>query len=148
MQFKIPQNVQLEDKIVGPLTLKQLAILGGGGGVAYAIYVSLSKTYIWVVWLPPTVIISLVTLALTFLKINGIPFSKWVFLIVEFLFIPRKRVFIMGAGDHYEASIFAKKEEKKKSEHELTKAEKDMDKIKKLNEISKILDSYGKPKTT
>lgn len=28
MQYKIPQNVQLEDKIVGPLTLKQLIIVG------------------------------------------------------------------------------------------------------------------------
>lgn len=28
MQYKIPQNVRIEDKIVGPLTLKQLAIVG------------------------------------------------------------------------------------------------------------------------
>lgn len=31
MQYKIPQNVQIEDKIVGPLTLKQLIICGVGG---------------------------------------------------------------------------------------------------------------------
>ena len=35
MQYKIPQNVQIEDKIVGPLTLKQLGILGFGGATAY-----------------------------------------------------------------------------------------------------------------
>lgn len=28
MQYKIPQNVQIEDKIVGPLTMKQLIICG------------------------------------------------------------------------------------------------------------------------
>ena len=45
MQYKIPQNVRIEDKIVGPLTLKQLIILGVGGGITYAIYVALARVY-------------------------------------------------------------------------------------------------------
>lgn len=146
MQFKIPQNVQIEDKIVGPLTIKQLATLGIGGSIAYAFYVGLGKNYTMFVWLPPVAIVSLLTLALTFLTINGIPFLKWCFLIVEYMFIPRKRIFIMGAADIYEATIFASEEKKKLSEKQKSKAEEDGEKIKKLSEITKILDSYGKPK--
>ena len=36
MQFKIPQDVQRADKIVGPLTLRELIIVGIGGGFTYA----------------------------------------------------------------------------------------------------------------
>ena len=43
MQYKVPQDVQREDTIIGPLTLKQLGILGVGGGIAYGIYISLGK---------------------------------------------------------------------------------------------------------
>ena len=77
MQYKIPQNVQIEDKIVGPLTLKQLIILGVGGGFTYAIYTILASKYYWEVWLIPTAVPGLLTLAFTFIKINGIPFGKW-----------------------------------------------------------------------
>ena len=147
MQFKIPQNVQLEDKIVGPLTLKQLATLGIGGGIAYAFYVSLGKTYTILVWIWPVAFFTILTLAITFLKINGIPFGKWCFLMVEFMFIPRKRVFIMGAGDVYQATIFAEKEKDKDVKKILTKKEKDQEKIKKLDQITKLLDSYGKTQT-
>ncbi len=144
MQFKIPQNVQLEDKIVGPLTLKQLATLGIGLGISYVFYVSLAKTYTMLVWIWPVGFFSILTLAITFLKINGIPFGKWCFLMVEFMFIPRKRIFMMGAGDVYMATIFAEKEKDKDVKKILTKAEKDQEKIRKLNDITKLLDSYGK----
>ena len=33
MQFKVPQFIELEDKIIGPLTLKQFFYLLGGAGL-------------------------------------------------------------------------------------------------------------------
>jgi hypothetical protein len=147
MQYKIPQNVQIEDKIVGPLTLKQLAILGGGGGVTYLIYTALATKYFVEVWiwfvLPPL----LLTLAFTFLKINGIPFQRWIFLVVEYFVNPRKRVFMMGSADHYEASIFSQKTNEKAPILE-TASEDKARKIKNLDEISKVLDTYHKASTT
>ena len=74
MQFKVPQDVQREDTIIGPITLKQMVILGIGGGLAYGIYIGLSKSYFIEVWLPPVVIISGITLAFAFLKIHSLPF--------------------------------------------------------------------------
>lgn len=35
MQFQVPQFLDVEDKIFGPLSFKQLIYLAGGGGLAY-----------------------------------------------------------------------------------------------------------------
>ena len=77
MRHKVPQDVQREDTIIGPITLRQLAILGGGGAIAYVIYVSLVKTYFWQVWLPPVIVVSGITLAFAFLKIHNLPFHNY-----------------------------------------------------------------------
>lgn len=145
MQYKIPQNVRREDQIVGPLTLKQLIILGVGGGISYAFYVlppdGVNTILRVMLALPPAIL----TLALTFLKINSIPFAKWVLLGAEYLSIPRKRFFQLGAADVYQASIFSKEKTKAKTKAEKSKEEKDRAQLSKLNEISKVLDNYGKP---
>jgi hypothetical protein len=38
MQFHIPQYIDIEDKLFGPLTLKQAIYVAGGAGGAYVIY--------------------------------------------------------------------------------------------------------------
>lgn len=38
MRFKVPKDVDIEDRIVGPLTVKQLAWLGGGGGICLLLW--------------------------------------------------------------------------------------------------------------
>ena len=149
MQYKIPQNVQIEDKIVGPLTLKQLAILGAGGGISYAIYIALASKYFITLWIwfvaPP----ALLTLAIAFLKINGIPFLKWIVLLIEYNLNPKKRTFVMGAGDNYKATIFAKKEEKVQTDTEKNgKAARDKKHIRELGNITKLVDEYGNNKST
>ncbi len=143
MQYKIPQNVQIEDKIVGPLTLKQLITLGIGGGISYAIYVSLAKSYYIETWLIPTLIPTIITLLVTFVKINGINFGKWCFLMVEFMAIPKKRTFVMGGADMYSTTLFAEKVKKVQTGvGEKTKAERDHERLSKIGDITKMLDTY------
>ena len=38
MQFKVPQFIDMEDKIVGPLTLKQFAYILGAGGFSFLLW--------------------------------------------------------------------------------------------------------------
>lgn len=38
MQFHIPQYIEIEDKLFGPLTLKQAIYVAGGAGAAYLVY--------------------------------------------------------------------------------------------------------------
>lgn len=144
MQYKIPQNVQIEDKIVGPLTLKQLIILGIGGGITYVIYMVLARQFFIEVWLIPTAISGLITLAFTFIRINGNSFGKWLLLIVEYMWNGKQRTYDMGSADHYEATIFAKDIKKEQIEDvQQTKAERDREKLANISEISATLDSFN-----
>lgn len=138
MQYKVPQDVQREDTIIGPLTLKQMIILGVGGGICYAIYVSLSKTYFLEIWLPPVVIISGITLAFAFLKIHSLPFHEFLMDFIEYHLLPRQRNWIQGTGTVF-ISPFEKieKQEEKIQDIGPTKSKQS------LKELTKVLDSKG-----
>lgn len=149
MQYKIPQNVQVEDKIVGPLTLKQLIILGVGGGIAYVIYTTIGKDYELGIWLIIPLLIVGFTLLVAFGKIANVTFGKWCLLMVEKFVNPQKRTFVMGGADLYQATLFAEKNKKVQTTVEsATKAERDKERLQKLSQISKVLDSYGKPQAS
>jgi len=38
MQFQVPQFIEVEDKIFGPLTFKQFVYMAGGAGLAYLLW--------------------------------------------------------------------------------------------------------------
>lgn len=71
MQFKVPQFIDIEDKVVGNLSFKQFAYLAGGAGLAY-ISAKLLPAFIAVFVTPALVGLAL---ALAFLKINDKPFA-------------------------------------------------------------------------
>ncbi len=92
-QYKVPQNIDLEDKIVGPFTMKQFGYLMGGGLLAYAIYQGFSPyengTLYTVIFAAPVVLIAL---ALTFLKINDRPFEAFIVNFLHYTFSPKRRI--------------------------------------------------------
>ncbi len=138
MQFKVPQNVQREDKIVGPLTLKQLIITSVGGIIAYAIYIALAKTYLWITWLPPVAIVTVLTLAFAFLRPLNLSFAKWILLWIEYSILPRKRIWVKSSANiiiPLDNQTKHKKIEQKKLEEESLIEEK------KLEELKKFLES-------
>lgn len=94
LSYKIPQNVQVEDKIFGNiLTLKELLYLGVGGGISYVIYTYLARTYILGYLATGLICVPfLISLAFAFLKINDIPLLKFVLLFIEWTLKPRKRI--------------------------------------------------------
>ncbi len=71
MQFKVPQFIDMEDKVFGNLSFKQFVYLAGGGGLAY-VALRVLPVYIAILVVPALVGLAL---ALTFVKINGKPFS-------------------------------------------------------------------------
>jgi PrgI family protein len=70
VQYQVPQFIEVEDKIFGPLTFRQFVYLAGGGGACLALYSLLP------LWLAVPLMIPFVALAaaLAFYKINGRPF--------------------------------------------------------------------------
>lgn len=70
MQFKVPQFIDIEDKLFGPFTFKQFTYLAGGGGLVYVLY-KLLPIYLAIPLIIPVAILAGL---LTFYRINGKPF--------------------------------------------------------------------------
>ncbi len=71
MQFKVPQFIDIEDKVVGNLSFKQFAYLAGGAGLSY-ISIKVLPAFLALIITP---VLAGLALALTFVKINEKPFS-------------------------------------------------------------------------
>lgn len=71
MQFKVPQFIDIEDKIFGPFTLRQFGYLLGAGGFAFLFWYLIP---IKIFALPLILIFSGTFIALAFVKINNRPF--------------------------------------------------------------------------
>ncbi len=92
MRFQVPQFIEIEDKIFGPLTFKQFIYLLGGGGAVFILYVFL-PIYLMVFFAIP---VALFALALAFYQVNNQPFIKVVenafyYLTSNKLYLWRKR---------------------------------------------------------
>jgi hypothetical protein len=71
MQFKVPQFIDVPDKLFGPFTFTEFSFLVGGGAMVFIIYKILP------LWIGIFLIIPVATLTflLVFYKINEKPFS-------------------------------------------------------------------------
>ncbi len=70
MRFQVPQFIEVEDKIFGPLTFKQFLYLVGGGGMIVIAFTILPSVIAFLVAIP----IAALALALAFYQINNRPF--------------------------------------------------------------------------
>ncbi len=74
MQFKVPQFLEIEDKIFGPFTFKEFIYLVGGAGLCYVLFKLLGI----VLGAIPILIVGGLSAALTFYRPNGKPFINMV----------------------------------------------------------------------
>jgi hypothetical protein len=89
-QYKVPQNVEAEDKILGPLTLKQFiyAMMGFGWAIiSFAIFQKILIVMI-VVGAPPTILLML----LAFYTKDGQNFEQLLVALVGFYYNSRHRI--------------------------------------------------------
>lgn len=70
MRFEVPQFIDIEDKIFGPLSFKQFIYIAGGGGISFAIYKLLPIIFA----IPLIVIVAGLAWAFAFYKFNNQPF--------------------------------------------------------------------------
>lgn len=144
---KIPQNVQIEDRIIGSITLRQLIITIIGCGMSYAIWSNLQKMFgsvsiavSIIVWIP-----AVIFTAFAFVKVYDISLLRIVLLMIERSVKPQTRIWGPRTGmSVINPHAFAKPEKKKKS----TGAE--QTKPQSIEELSSILDltSAEKPSPT
>ena len=81
---KIPQNVYVEDRVIGPISLRQIFMMLAGGGVSYVVWAVLKQAgYVNFVAVTlaagPTVIMIL----FAFVKISQISLARFCLLMIE-----------------------------------------------------------------
>lgn len=74
MRFQVPQFIEVEDKIFGPLTFKQFIYVAGGAGVCVVLFIFLPKFLAILISLP----VAIFSAALAFYKVNDKPFINMV----------------------------------------------------------------------
>jgi len=69
MQYQVPQFIEIEDKIFGPLTLKQFLYLAGGAGICLIFFTFLPLFLVVILGIPVMAFAG----ALAFYEVNGRP---------------------------------------------------------------------------
>lgn len=109
MQFQVPQFTDVEDKIFGPLTLKQFVYVAGGVGFGFLLWNYLPA----VISAPLALAVIGFAVALAFIKVN----KKPLIIIIEaaFMYFIHTKLYLWNA--HREKKKKKKEEEKLPSEH-------------------------------
>ena len=138
--IKIPQNVYIEDHIVGPITLRHIIIMGIGGGISYLIYSTASAlnngaTNILITALSwtPTVIAA----AFAFVKINDLSLLRIGLLMLERMNKPPQRTFSPRPG----LSIHIRTFTEEKAQPKFTVSKEKTEGYRRLDDLTAVLDS-------
>ncbi len=143
MQYKIPQNVGIEDKIVGPLTLRQLIMIAVGTGISYTLFAIASKLYQintleYVIIAIPAVL----SVAFALIKINDVPLLRYILLFMEFSIKPKKRIWDHRGIAHLVSPDIDEKMADKTSDENSTLNMQSKNATN-LEELTRMLDSGG-----
>ncbi len=100
MRFEVPQFIEIEDKIFGPLTWRQFLYLGGGVGAAVVMFLRLPFVLFVVFGVP----LAMLAGALAFYPVNSRPFSYFLEAIVSYasgsrLYLWRKEEIVYKNND-------------------------------------------------
>lgn len=106
MQYAVPQFTDVEDKLIGPLTLKQFLILFGAGLIILMFYGILGLSMFFYLFSLPVLLLGL---TLAFASFNGRPINVYFFSFITFVSKPQARVF-----KRIEPNIVIRKMEKAK----------------------------------
>jgi hypothetical protein len=88
MQFKVPQFLDIEDKIFGPFTFREFVYLAGGAGLCFVLYKLLGFWWSSV----PILLVGGFALTLTFYRPNNKPF---IFMVESFFhYIMQSKLYI------------------------------------------------------
>lgn len=134
MQYKVPQNVDIEDKVIAGLTLRQFTFLMIAGGAVLMLYYLLPPA-ISFMFMPLGVLFGGFGIALAFIKINDRPLEIFIASAARTLLTPNQRV--------WQKEIIIEKEE---AIHEIPKAvptrKKSLEEIRtNLEKLAMIVDS-------
>lgn len=88
MMTSVPQFIDVEDKVAGPLTWKQLGWMIALGTVLFLLYTIFSGIFFYLIAVPVVILF----VALAFFRPNGMAFPQFLFYSLTFLFRPKVSV--------------------------------------------------------
>jgi hypothetical protein len=135
-QFTIPQFIDVEDKIIGPITVRQFIIMLAGFLLIAICY----KLFDFSLFVTVAVIIFGLSAVFSFAKINGRPFHLFILNMIQTLRRSKIRVWTNGNkqyGDNYEIN------EKEIMKKVPALEEKIQPSLSRLTELSLIVDTKG-----
>ena len=89
MQFQVPQFIETEDKIIGPLTWKQFAYIAAAGAVSVVLFLILTP----LIWFMLTLVVGGIAVALAFVPVNGRPLIVFLRALSDNIWRPKIYVF-------------------------------------------------------
>ena len=136
---KIPQNVYVEDRIIGPITLKQIMIVMVSSGLSYTIWAIMrqsgadSGANTLLAWIP-----TVIGAAFAFVKINGISLFRIMLLLIERMDKPAKRVWTPRQGIYINITTIKdpSKKDKETGKKQIQKTQQEDQ----IEELSRLLD--------
>lgn len=134
--FNVPQFIDIEDKIVGPLTAKQLGWMALAG-VILLVGWSLLDTSAFVI---AAIIIGIIFGTLAFYRPNGQPFIYFVLSAVSFSFRPKMYVW-KRVPDKSVAKYVPTKKTNGEKNAKINTASKKENANQKIEDLSRLLDS-------
>jgi hypothetical protein len=130
MRFEVPQFIEIEDKIVGPLTWKQFVYIAGGAGILVVLFLTLPFIFFVILGLPTGALSG----SLAFHRINNRPFS--IFLEAFFNYFTKTKLYLWRKD--VEQSVIGKSESAETSSASIL----DMSGKKSLSSLSRKLDLH------
>jgi len=136
MQFPVPQFTDVEDKIIGPLTLKQFGIVFGAGII---IFLAFSTTKSLVVTIFFGLVVGIPALTLAFAKMNGRPIYKNLGHVANFILSPKVLVFHKETNSTSTSAKFKDADVKNKEQAANAAPAPPVDPQARLQEVNKLL---------
>ena len=99
MRFTVPQFIEREAKIIGPLTFKQFLYIGSAGLACFMIYFSFSFD----IFLMSCFFLGGIAAAFAFLEIDGIPLQKFIWNFFKYNLSPK--IYLWKKGGMEKANI-------------------------------------------
>ena len=139
MQFVVPQFIDVEDKIIGPISTRQFLIMLSGGLLMFVEY----KLADFALFLAEGLITLALILVIGFVKINGQPFHYFLLNLVQTLRRPRLKLWDKDLADKELRFLYKiETDEKKPGEVKPMPAKKPISSSR-LSELSLIIDTGG-----
>jgi hypothetical protein len=135
LDAKVPQRIDMEDRVIGPLTLTQFFYLLFGGLFLYLLNSWTANSPFRIFYFVLFPIIASLSIALAFVKIQERPFIFFLGSLVRYLQRPRRRVWLKGQAEKTATVV------RKASENTKAKPHKDLD-LARVRDIARVLDEH------